>query len=261
MEIIIQPDSESASHVAARIIAALIRRKPNAVLGLPTGETPLLLYKELIRMHQDEDLDFAQVSTFNLDEYAGLTKEHPSSYHIFMYDNFFQHVNLSREKIHIPSGTADDIPAHCAEYEKAIRKLGGIDLQVLGIGSDGHIGFNEPSSSLTSRTRIKTLTKKTRQDNSRFFDSLEKVPHHVITMGIGSILESNMCILLAFGKRKAKAIAWTVEGPVTAMIPASALQLHANTKVIIDRAAASKLERRKYYQHVYKFKPSWQRDS
>ena len=259
MEIVIQPTAEAASIVAAQIVAQLVRRKPDAVLGLATGSTPLAMYRELARMHREDGLDFSRVRTFNLDEYAGLAHEHPQSYHAFMRENFFQHVNVPRENIRIPDGLAADVPAECAAYEAAIRAAGGIDLQVLGIGSDGHIGFNEPSSSLASRTRIKTLTAQTRRDNARFFASASEVPIHVITMGVGTIMDARQVLMLAFGEGKAKAIADAVEGPIMAMNPASILQMHPVAKCLIDEAAAAKLTRREYYEWVYELKPQWQR--
>lgn len=259
MEIIIQRDSSSASSLAARLVARSVRKKKDCVLGLPTGNTPLRLYRELIRMHRDESLDFGHVTTFNLDEYVGLSPDHPASYHRYMRENFFDHVNVTEHRIHIPDGLVPDIPTYCRQYEDAIRAAGGIDLQVLGIGADGHIGFNEPTSSLASRMRIKTLSEKTRYDNAVHFNALDDVPHHVMTLGVGTIMESRMCILLAFGEKKAEAIAKMVEGPVTAMVPASVLQTHPTVKVFLDGAAASRLERKDYYRWVYDHKPDWQR--
>ena len=245
MEIIIQPTPEAGSIIAARIIAKLVRSKPDCVLGLATGNTPLGTYRELVRMHREDGLDFSRVTTFNLDEYVGLPPEHPQSYRAFMAENFFRHVNADARRTHIPDGMARDVPAECARYEAAIAAAGGIDLQLLGIGSDGHIGFNEPSSSLASRTRIKTLTERTRADNARFFEGdLAKVPIHCITMGVGTIMESREVLMLAFGAKKADAVAGAVEGPITAMNPASILQMHAVTKCVVDEAAASKLTRR-----------------
>jgi glucosamine-6-phosphate deaminase len=254
MEIIIQPTAEAATSVAARIIARLLREKPDAVLGLATGSTPLLLYRELIRLK----LDWRRVTTFNLDEYVGLPEGHAQSYHRFMWENLFKHVNIAKKSVHIPDGNAKDIPKFCANYEKQIRAAGGIDLQVLGIGTDGHIGFNEPTSSLVSRTRIKTLTRQTVKDNARFFGSEANVPHHVITMGIGTIMEARQNLLLAFGEKKAKAIAEAVEGPITAVNPASILQMHPVAKLCLDQYAASQLNRADYYQWVYENKPNWQ---
>jgi glucosamine-6-phosphate deaminase len=254
MEIIIQPTPEAATQVAARMLGRLLREKPDAVLGLATGSTPLLLYRELIRMN----LDWSRVTTFNLDEYVGLPEEHPQSYHRFMWEHLFQHVNVRKDNIHLPDGNSPDIPGFCEDYERRIRAAGGIDLQVLGIGREGHIGFNEPTSSLASRTRIKTLTEQTRQDNARFFGSEAEVPWHVITLGIGTIMEARQTVLLAFGEGKARAVAAAVEGPITAMNPASVLQLHPAAKVCLDEAAADALERAAYYRWVYENKPDWQ---
>jgi glucosamine-6-phosphate deaminase len=262
MEIIIKKDADSGSCAAARLVATLIQEKPNAVLGLATGSTPLRLYKELIRMHKEEGLDFSRVTTFNLDEYIGLPADHEQSYYRFMWDNLFSHINIKPENVHVPDGMTDDVPAFCAAYEQAIVDAGGIDLQVLGIGSDGHVGFNEPTSSFASRTRIKTLTRQTVADNARFFDGDEsRVPRHCITMGIGTIMDARMNILLAFGDNKADAVAATIEGPVAAMMPASILQHHPAAKMFIDEAAASKLSLSDYYHWVYDGKPDWQKDS
>jgi glucosamine-6-phosphate deaminase len=230
MEIVIQPSAEAATRVAARLLGGLIRQKPAAVLGLATGSTPLALYRALIGL----GLDWQQITTFNLDEYVGISPRHPQSYHHFMWENLFRHVNVAAENVNIPDGLARDIPAFCERYEEKIRAAGGIDLQLLGIGTDGHIGFNEPTSSLSSRTRIKTLTPQTRRDNARFFGSEAEVPHHCITMGIGTIMAARHCVLLAFGRHKARAIAEAVEGPVTAMNPASGLQLHPRVTVFLD---------------------------
>ena len=259
MEIIVQPTADAASLIAARLIARLVRTTPRCVLGLATGSTPLPMYRELIRMHREEALDFSGVTTFNLDEYVGLPPEHPQSYHAFMEENFFAHLNVPRERIHIPHGMAADVPAECARYEAAIRAAGGIDLQVLGIGSDGHIGFNEPTSSLASRTRIKTLTERTRADNARFFGSAAAVPMHVVTMGVGTIMDSRQVLLLAFGANKAQAIAAAVEGAISSMNPASILQMHPVAKALLDEAAATQLTKLDYFRWVYAHKPEWQR--
>jgi glucosamine-6-phosphate deaminase len=262
MEIIIKKDALSGSHAAARVVARLIHEKPDAVLGLATGSTPLILYTELIRMHKEEGLDFSRVTTFNLDEYVGLPAAHEQSYHHFMWKNLFSHTNIRPENVYIPDGMAADIPAFCSAYERAIAAAGGIDLQVLGIGSDGHVGFNEPTSSFASRTRIKTLTRQTVADNARFFDGDEsKVPHHCITMGIGTIMGARMNLMLAFGANKAEAVAATVEGPVASIMPASVLQHHPAAKLFIDEAAASKLKLADYYRWVYDNKPDWQKDA
>jgi len=259
MEVIIQPDSEKASLLAARIVKKIIQEKPQPVIGLATGNTPLLLYKNLVRMHREDNLDFSRVVAFNLDEYVGLSPEHPASFHHYMWKNLFSQVNIKPENVHIPDGLAKDIPAYCEQYEQEIKAAGGLDLQILGLGTDGHIGFNEPSSSLASRTRIKTLTDQTRKDNAVFFGGEENVPFHAITMGIGTILEARICLLLAFGKKKARAISLAVEGPVTSMVPASALQLHPRAIILLDRDAASDLKHVDYYQWVYDHKPDWQK--
>ena len=254
MEIIIQPTPAAATRIAARLLAKQLKEKPDLVLGLATGSTPLLLYRELVALK----LDWRKVKTFNLDEYIGISPQHPQSYHSFMWENLFRHVNIAAKNVHIPDGMAKDIPASCELYEKQIREAGGIDLQVLGIGTDGHIGFNEPSSSLASRTRIKTLTKQTVRDNAHYFGREDDVPRHVITMGIGTILEARENVMLAFGSKKAAVVAAAVEGPITAINPASALQMHAKTKVFLDAAAATKLQRSDYYHWVYDHKPQWQ---
>ena len=260
MEVIISPDSTSASKQAARFLGAIIRKKPDAVLGLATGSTPLPLYRELIRMHREEGLDFSGCTTFNLDEYVGLGADHPASYRRFMQENLFSSINVPAGNIHIPDGLTTDIPAHCDSYEKSIAAAGGIDAQVLGIGSDGHVGFNEPTSSLASRTRLKTLTQRTRSDNAPLFKSGSDVPHHVITMGIGTIMETRAVVLLAFGENKADAVAGAVEGPLTSINPASILQMHPQAKIHLDEKAASKLTRQDYYRWVFENKPDWQRD-
>ena len=255
MEIIIQPTPEAATAIAARLLARLIREKPAATLGLATGGTMEPLYRELVALN----LDWSKLTTFNLDEYVGISPQHPQSYHHFMWQNLFRHVNVSIKNVNIPDGLAKDVPAACENYERKISSVGGIDLQLLGIGTHGHIGFNEPTSSLASRTRIKTLTPQTLRDNARFFNSESEVPHHVITMGIGTILESRHCVLLALGTKKARAIAEAAEGPITAMNPASALQLHPKVTVVLDEAAAAELKMQDYYRWVYQQKPDWQK--
>jgi glucosamine-6-phosphate deaminase len=255
MEIIIQTTAEGATKVAASLVASVIRAKPAAVLGLATGQTPLRLYRELIGLK----LDWSRLTTFNLDEYAGISPGQPQSYHNFMWENLFQHVNISAANVNIPDGLANDVPGFCESYERKIASAGGIDLQLLGIGSDGHIGFNEQASSLASRTRIKMLTPQTRKDNAHYFSSEEDVPHHAITMGIGTILEARRCLLLAFGRKKARAVGAAAEGPVTAMIPASALQLHPKVTMCLDAEAASELKLKDYYRSVFEEKPAWQK--
>ena len=255
MEVIITKTYEEMSRAAAEAVAAVMNAKPNAVLGMATGSTPLGLYQELVKMHKKGGLDFSQVTTFNLDEYVGLPVTHPQSYHYFMHENFFKHVNMPIQNIHIPSGTTSNYRAFCEWYEKRITECGGIDVQILGIGSDGHIAFNEPTSSLSSRTRLKTLAKSTIDDNGRFFKSRDEVPVYAITMGVGTILEARKILLLANGKKKADAVAAAVEGPITSMITASALQLHPDSTVYSDDDAASKLKMRDYYDWVHDKKP------
>ncbi len=237
----IKSNYEAVSRTAAQHVADLIENQPDAVLGLATGSTPVGLYRELIRMHQEDGLDFSAVTTFNLDEYVGLPGDHEQSYHYFMQENLFQYINIRPRSTHVPNGMARDLNAECCAYEEKIAKAGGIDLQILGIGANGHVAFNEPLSSLGSRTRIKTLTSKTRADNARFFDTPDEVPRYAITMGIGTIMEARALLLLANGVGKAEAIAKTVEGAISAAVPASVVQLHRDTTVLIDQEAASLL--------------------
>ncbi len=259
MEVIIQTDAHSASVVAARLISHLLREKPHAVLGLAAGQTPIPLYNELVRKYREGHIDFSRVTTFNLDEFVGLAPDHPASYRSFMFKQFFDHVNVKPENIHIPDGRAADVPEYCHHYEALIRKAGGIDLQILGIGTEGHIGFNEPTSSLASRTRTKTLTPRTRRDFAGLFGGEHRVPRYILTMGLGTVMEARQCMLLAFGKAKANAIARAIEGPVTSMLPASILQMHPVAKVFLDHPAASLLQNTSYYQWVYDGKPEWQK--
>src|SRR5437588_2844671 len=256
MEVVITRSYEQMSKAAAQLVVDVLNTKPNAVLGMATGSTPLGLYQELVRMHQQGKIDFSRVMTFNLDEYVGLPGNHPQSYAYFMQENFFQHVNVQPQNINVPSGTTSNYPAFCDWYEKRIAECGGIDLQILGIGSDGHIAFNEPTSSLSSRTRLKTLSKQTIDDNARFFERREDVPVYAITMGVGTILDARQLVLVASGKTKAKAIAQAIEGPVTSMVTASALQLHRDAIVVVDEEAATGLTMRDYYEFIYAAKPA-----
>ena len=250
MEVIIQSSYEEISKAAANVIAEIINSKPNAILGLATGSTPLGLYKELIRMHKYEGLDFSHVTTFNLDEYVGLSPDHNQSYHYFMHENLFNHINVEPAHVHVPDGMAEDIDGHCDWYERRIEEAGGIDLQLLGIGSDGHIAFNEPGSSLGSRTRLKTLAELTIDDNARVFEKAEDVPRFALTMGVGTIMEAGEILLLANGESKARVCADFIEGPVTARVTASMLQLHPRVIVVLDEAAAAKLQQADYYRWV-----------
>ncbi len=243
MLVLIKENSHHMSTEAANLVALQIKLKPDSVIGFATGSTPLGMYKELIRMHKEEGLDFSKVISFNLDEYVGLPPSHPESYHYFMWENLFKHININPSNVHIPIGMADNIELFCVWYEEKIKSFGGIDLQILGIGGNGHIAFNEPGSSLGSRTRIKTLGMKTRLDNSRFFNKLDEVPKYAITMGVGTIMEAKKLLLLANGNNKADAIKATVEGPIMAKYPATIVQLHRYATIVVDKEAASKLER------------------
>jgi len=251
MLLVLKPNSAELGREAARMVAKAVRRNPALRLGLATGSTMLAMYQELVRLHQRESLDFSKVITFNLDEYLGLSSNHPQSFHKFMQENFFAHVDVDPSNIHIPDGsTKGNYEQYCASYEEAIRNAGGIDLQILGIGRNGHVGFNEPTSSLGSRTRLKVLSKETIQDNRKFFASEDEIPQCAITMGIGTILESKRILLLATGSSKAAAIAKAIEGPLTASVTASALQLHSDVTFIIDREAGAELRQQEYYQRV-----------
>lgn len=242
MLVIVKKDYNKLSVEAAKVVADRLKKKPNLVLGLATGSTPLGLYKELIRLHKYEGLDFSKVTTFNLDEYVGVPPSHDQSYHYFMQENFFNNVNIDQRYIHVPHGMAKNVELFCDWYEERIKSFGGIDLQILGIGANGHIAFNEPGSSLGSRTRIKTLTSKTREDNKKFFKKDEEVPKYAITMGVGTIMDAKELLLVATGKGKASAIKAAVEGPLTAMCPSSIIQMHKEAFVILDKESASKLE-------------------
>src|SRR5246500_2576044 len=251
MLLVLKASPEEVGREAARVVANAVRRNPGARLGLATGSTMLGMYRELVRLHREKELDFSRVVTFNLDEYLGLTSQHPQSFHYFMRQNFFAHVNVPPANIRIPDGgIKGNYQQYCASYESAIRDSGGIDLQVLGIGRNGHIGFNEPTSSLGSRTRLKVLSKETIEDNRKFFAAEEEIPQCAITMGIGTILEAKRILLLASGSSKATAIAKGIEGPRTASVTASALQLHSDVTFIVDREAGAQLKQQEYYQRV-----------
>jgi glucosamine-6-phosphate deaminase len=260
MEITIASNYEEMSKISAQMIAEEIRKKHNLVLGLATGDTPIGTYKELVRIHKKEGLDFSKVKSFNLDEYLGLAPLNKNSYNYFMYENLVKHININPENVYIPQGNINDPEQFCRWYEEQIKRLGGIDLQILGIGSDGHIAFNEPGSSFASRTRIKALVKQTIDDNARFFDKVEDVPRFAITMGVGTIMEAKKLLLIANGKKKADVCAKFIEGPVTSQITATALQLHSYANVVLDEDAASKLERTDYYNWVRDNKHSVQKE-
>lgn len=251
MLVVLKKDYDEVSREAARIVAGAVRSKPNIVLGLATGSTPLGLYKELVALHRAGSLDFSRATSFNLDEYLGLAPSHPQSFHYFMHQNLFSQVNLPLERAHVPDGTiAGNYESYCASYEQGIKSAGGIDLQVLGIGRNGHVGFNEPTSSLASRTRVKALTRETIEDNRHVFANESEMPKCAITMGIGTILDSRRVLLLACGRSKAAAVAKAIEGPITSSVSASALQMHPDVTFIIDEEAAYSLTQRDYYRHV-----------
>jgi glucosamine-6-phosphate deaminase len=259
MEVIIQPDEARASLLVARLIATAVRARPRLVLGLATGRTMEAVYQHLARMHREENLDFSQCCTFNLDEYVGLAPDDEHSYHAYMHRHLFSKVNIPKGNIHLPNGMATDLNGECARYEEMIRESGGIGLQLLGIGQDGHIGFNEPLSALLSRTRVKGLTPMTVEQNAPMFGGdVSRVPKRAITMGVGTILDSKRCLVLATGREKAYIIAKAVEGPITAMISASALQLHPRCTVIVDNAAAANLGGQEYYRWIFENEPEWE---
>ncbi len=258
MEVIIRPDPERAAALAARIIADALRQKPNLVLGLATGRTMEAVYSRLVRMHRENGLDFSLCRTFNLDEYIGIAADDPGSYRYYMNRHLFNQVNVDLRNTHLPDGAAADTRAECEHYEVMIKECGGIDFQLLGIGKAGHIGFNEPLSALHSRTRDKALTPITIAQNSPLFgDNPERMPRRALTMGVGTILEARRCLLLVTGKEKAAILAKAVEGPITAMISASALQLHPKCTVIVDEAAASELQEQEYYRWIFENEPDW----
>ncbi|MGI6149044.1 MAG: glucosamine-6-phosphate deaminase [Firmicutes bacterium] len=236
MQVLVTKDYAAMSRAAADIFKEHLKNHPQTVLGLATGSTPLGMYEWLIKYHQD-GLDFSQVTTFNLDEYIGLAGDHPASYRYFMEEHLFGHVNVPKERIFIPNGMAEDPEAECRAYDELIRKLGGIDLQVLGIGVNGHIGFNEPGTPFEATTHVAELTASTREANARFFASIDEVPTHAISMGIKSIMHARRIVLLANGEHKAEAVAAAVKGPVTPDLPASVLQLHPDVTFVVDEAA------------------------
>ncbi len=258
MEVIIQPNSEAASFLVARIVQRELRANPHLVLGLATGSTMEQVYRHLVKMHQEEHLDFSLCRTFNLDEYVGLFPSNPNSYRHYMDHHLFRHVNIDARNTYLPNGLADDLEAECQRYEATIKRFGGIDLQLLGIGKAGHIGFNEPLSALQSRTRVKALTPTTLEQNARFFGGPQNMPRRAITMGVGTIIEARRCLLLATGPSKAKVIADAVEGPITSMVSASALQLHPRCTVVVDEQAAANLKEAEYYRWIFANEPEWE---
>ncbi|MBY6930408.1 glucosamine-6-phosphate deaminase [Clostridium botulinum] len=246
MKILVCENYDKLSEKAAQIIMSQITLKSNSILGLATGSTPIGMYKKLVEMYENKMIDFSDVKTFNLDEYQNLPISNDQSYHYFMDDNLFNYINVKRENIHIPNGMANDIENECIEYDKLIKEAGGIDIQVLGIGNNAHIGFNEPTVSFEKKTYVVELEESTKIANARFFNSLDEVPSKAITMGIGSIFESKKIMLLATGENKAKAIYDTIYGKVTPEVPASILQFHDDVIVILDKKAASLLNPKDY---------------
>ncbi|QDO87769.1 glucosamine-6-phosphate deaminase [Ornithinimicrobium ciconiae] len=259
MEVVILPDEDRVGLAGAEAIAQHVARRPDAVLGLATGSSPLRVYRELGQQVTRGELSLAQCRAFLLDEYVGLAADHPEGYRAVIEREFVQLVDIDPANVRGPDGLAHDLSAACLAYEQAIADAGGVDVQLLGVGSDGHIAFNEPGSSLASRTRIKTLTALTRQDNARFFGGeVEAVPAHCLTQGVGTILQARHLVLVALGEGKAHAVQQLVEGPVSAVCPASVLQLHPHVTVLLDEAAASRLELRDYYRETFSGKPAWQ---
>lgn len=245
------PTPERVGELAADIFARQIAKKPDSVLGVATGSSPLTTYQALAKRIADENLDTSQLSAFALDEYIGLPYDHDQSYHYVINETVTKPLGLDPARVHVPAGMAENPAEAGREYERAIEAAGGVDVQMLGVGGNGHIGFNEPSSSLASRTRVKTLAPKTVADNARFFDKASLVPTHCLTQGIGTIMSARRLVLVANGASKADAVAALAEGPVSAMCPASVLQMHERATVIIDEAAAAKLQLREYYEYVW----------
>lgn len=258
MEVILQPDGQRAAALTAAIVAETVRRKPATVLGLATGRTMEPVYATLVQIHRDEGLDFSRVRAFNLDEYVGLSSDHAYSCRGFLKRHFFDAVNFDVRNIQMPDGMAEDLEAESHRYEAEIAASGGIDLQLLGIGVDGHIGFNEPLSALRSRTRVKALAPQTIGQNAALFGGPLKVPRRGITMGVGTILDSRRCIMLATGESKAEIVARAVEGPIAAMVTASALQLHPRCTVVVDEEAGTRLQAKEYYRWIFENEPEWE---
>jgi glucosamine-6-phosphate deaminase len=258
MEAIIRPTADKAALLVKQIIAGELRRNSSLVLGLATGRTMESVYDLLVQKHRHEKLDFSLCRTFNLDEYVGLKPSDPHSYRYYMHEHLFSKVNIDPRNTHLPNGMAKDLEAECHEYETKITKCGGIDLQILGIGRAGHIGFNEPLSALRSRTRVKTLSPVTVEQNAAIFGGAERVPRRAITMGVGTTLDCRRCILLATGESKADVISKAVEGPITSMISATALQLHPHCTVVVDEAAGSFLKEKEYYRWIFENEPEWE---
>ncbi len=260
MEVIICPTPHDVGAVAAaRFARTASRVGPHVVFGVATGSTPVDTFTQLSARVRSGDVDLRQASAFALDEYVGLPPGHPESYHEVIRRTVTEPLGLDPERVHIPDGYAVDLEAACVEFEDEIAAAGGVDIQILGLGTNGHIGFNEPTSSLSSRTRIKTLSVRTRADNARFFTDPDEVPRHSITQGLGTIMEAREILLVATGRAKAGAVARVVEGAISAMWPGSVLQIHPNATVVVDEGAASQLALSEYYRETYANLPPWQR--
>lgn len=258
MQVIIRSTPEKAYLLSAMLIAKMVKQKPDLVMGLATGGTMERIYDILAQMHKDDGLDFSLVRTFNLDEYIGLKADDPHSYHYYMDRHFFSKINIDQRNTHVLDGMAADYQKECLGYEERIKRCGGLDVQLLGLGTVGHIGFNEPLSALYSRTREKGLTPTTLQQNARYFgDDTSKMPTRALTMGVGTILEARRILLVATGKSKADILAKAVEGPITSMITASAIQLHPHATVITDNEAAENMVAKDYYRWIYDNEPEW----
>ena len=258
MEVVIA-DEYTLAELAADAIERLLRTETAPVIGLATGSSPLRIYDELTTRHKNEGLSFAHAQAFMLDEYVGIADDHPQRYRNVIDTEIATRVDFAEGAVHGPDGSADDLAAASADYERKIVGAGGIDLQILGIGTDGHVAFNEPGSSLASRTRVKSLTQQTRMDNARFFDGdVEQVPKLCLTQGMGTIMEAKHLVLVATGGNKAEAVHQMIEGPISAMWPATVLQMHQHVTVLLDEAAASRLQLGDYYRHAYENKPEWQ---
>lgn len=238
MKLIVVNNYEELSKVAAKEFSKIIKEKENVVLGLATGGSPVGMYKELIRMYEQKELNFSKITTVNLDEYIGLNPEHNQSYRYFMNNNLFNHINIDKSNTFVPNGLAEDLEAQCKEYDQKIAELGGIDIQLLGVGNNGHIAFNEPNNELSSGTHIISLTDNTIEANARFFDNIDDVPRKAITMGVGGIMKAKKIILIASGESKAEAIKGIFSGKITTANPATMLQMHRDVTVIVDEAAA-----------------------
>ncbi|MCO1339785.1 glucosamine-6-phosphate deaminase [Kocuria polaris] len=259
MQVVIADSAAEVGRIAAAKVASVIRRRPDAVLGLATGSSPLAIYADLAERVRSGGLRVDAVRAFALDEYVGLPLEHPESYHSVIRTVVTEPVGLTPDLVNVPDGSAADLDVAAEDYERAIRDAGGVDVQILGIGANGHIGFNEPTSSFASRTRIKTLAPQTRADNARFFASPDDVPTHCVTQGLGTILDARELVLVATGASKAAAVHAMVEGPLSSMCPGSALQLHPHAMVVVDEAAAARLELTDYYRYTHANRPAWQR--